>query len=269
MNELYLSIAGIPVRVFSEEEALLDRLAARYTGFTDAGPPPGSAAYTVEVRVDGESEPQEHVSPAAGFDGDRIRFDLPGFRGFVDPDAGARLEIASPAPVRGVDYFLRVVLGARAYVSGGLMLHAAGIVREGRAYLFFGRSGSGKTTAARNAPGALVLNDDLVVLQPEAGRWIAHGTPFTNPSQTVPSAAKAPAAALLRLVQSPRVFIEPLTGARAMAELLACVPVLNASPAPPLDRCRSILLDIPAFDLHLRPDPTYWELLDRLVNRRV
>jgi hypothetical protein len=264
MNTLHLSIAGSPVRVVSGEQALLDRLATRYTGFTADGPPPGPAAYTVDVRVDGESPPHEHVSPEAVFDGARIRFDLPGYCGFVDPDVAARLEIASSAPVRGVDYFLRVVLGVRAYVSGGLMLHAAGIVRDGRAYLFFGRSGSGKTTAARNAPGALVLNDDLVVLHPEAGRWIAYGTPFTNPSQTVPSAEKAPAAALLRLVQSPRVFIEPLTGARAMAELLACVPILNASPAPPLDRCRSILNDVPAFDLHLRPDPSYWELIDQL-----
>jgi len=264
MNELEISIAGIPVRVVSSEQALLDRLAARYTGFTASGPSPGPAVYSVDVRVDRESPPHDHVSPEAEFDGVRILFDLPGFCGFVDPDAGAQLEIASSAPVRGVDYFLRVVLGVRAYASGGLMLHAAGIVRNGRAYLFFGRSGSGKTTAARNAPGALVLNDDLVVLQPEAGRWIACGTPFTNPSQTLPSAEKAPAAALLRLVQSPRVFIEPLSGARAMAELMACVPILNASPAPPLDRCRAILLDVPAFDLHLRPDPSYWELIDQL-----
>jgi hypothetical protein len=60
------------------------------------------------------------------------------------------------------------------------------------------------------------------------------------------------------------VRIELLTGGRALAELMACVPVLNASPAPPLERCRELLLAVPAFDLHLLPDPSFWEAIERL-----
>jgi hypothetical protein len=45
----------------------------------------------------------------------------------------------------------------------GLMLHAAGVVKEGRGYAFVGPSGSGKTTLASSMEGdALVLADDGV-----------------------------------------------------------------------------------------------------------
>jgi hypothetical protein len=109
-----------------------------------------------------------------------------------------------------------------------------------------------------------VLNDDLVVLMPVGDAWAAHGTPFTNPTQCSPAQAGAPAAALLRLVQSPDVSLTPLNGALAMAELLASVPVLNGAPNPPLDRIQQILQGIPAYQLHFRPDPSFWPHVEKL-----
>lgn len=264
MTPLNLSIAGIHLRVVSESQTLLDQLSMRYRGSTGQSTRDEPSPFKVRVDADSGSSPQTHLTPDAGFAGERIIFDLPGYRGTIDPNSRADLVINSQRPVQGVDYFLRVVLSALAFRSGGLMLHAAGIVRNGRAYLFFGRSGSGKTTVARNSPDDQVLNDDLVILRPEEGSWQVFGTPFTNPTQAKPSAGSAPAAALFRLIQSPRVYLEPLTGARALAELVACVPVLNASPAPPLERCRLLLLSVQAFDLHLRPDPSFWDAIDQL-----
>jgi hypothetical protein len=260
-----LSIAGIRIRISGTSQPLLDELAVRYRGFTarePAGddPPP----YVVQVDIETGAVPNTLISPPAGFSGDRITFDLPGYRGEIDPEGSAEIVIASNTPGNTFDYFLRVVVSALAYQEGGMMLHAAGVVRNRRAYIFFGRSGSGKTTAARNAAGNLVLNDDLVVLLPQASRWIVHSTPFTNPTQNAPNAGAAPSAALLRLVKGPDVVLEPLTGAIAVAELVACVPVLNGSPSPPLERCRLLLQSVPAFDLHLRPDPSFWEAIDRI-----
>ncbi|HUF37732.1 MAG TPA: hypothetical protein VMN57_04355 [Anaerolineales bacterium] len=263
MTHLRLSIAGIPLQIESGSRALLERLGEAYHGFiTDSGDGIEAAPFPVRVEIDRDAEPQMHLVPPVGFEKDRITFDLPGYHGIIDPARGGRLKIASPSPVRAVDYFLRVVAGALAYAAGGLMLHAACVVRNGRGFVFFGRSGSGKTTVARNAGDGLVLNDDLVILLPAAVGWTVHGTPFTNPSQTRPSAGVAPVAALLHLVQSPQVFVEPLSSARALAELVVCVPILNASPEPPLDRCRAILQSIPAFDLHLRPDSSFWEVIE-------
>ena len=74
-----------------------------------------------------------------------------------------------------VEYFLRVIYALLVFQAGGLLFHAAGIVRDGQCYLFFGHSGSGKTTVARLSSTDLVLNDDLVVLIP---RQISSGSPM-------------------------------------------------------------------------------------------
>jgi hypothetical protein len=132
---------------------------------------------------------------------------------------------------------------------------------EGRAYLFFGPSGSGKTTVARCSSPEAVLNDDLVLLLPEMQGWRAFGTPFSNPTQVTPRQDSAPAAALLRLVQSKEVRLAPLSRAQALAELLASVPVLNASPNPPLERCQLVLAGLPAYFLHFLPDPSFWPVV--------
>ncbi len=66
---------------------------------------------------------------------------------------------------------------------GGLMLHASAVELDGRAYLFSGPSGMGKSTHTRLwqqifGAEAQVFNDDKPALRREDGRWYAYGTPW-------------------------------------------------------------------------------------------
>lgn len=206
--------------------------------------------------------------PTIRLAGPRLRLEGPGLSGEADLRRGeACLDLRGGDAAAQVDYTLRVLTALLVEARGGLLLHGAGLVRDGRGLLLLGPSGTGKTTAARNAGGAQVLNDDLVLLLPEPdGTWQLHASPFTNPSQVQPAGpAAAPLAAILRLRQSPRVHLEPLSEAAALAELLAAVPVLVADGdrLPGLvDRLRAVLRRSPAMTLGLRPDAGYWSLLD-------
>ena len=64
----------------------------------------------------------------------------------------------------------------------GLYLHASAIERDGRAYLFSGPSGMGKSTHTRLwqsiFPDAQVFNDDKPALRHLDGQWFAYGTPW-------------------------------------------------------------------------------------------
>ena len=64
----------------------------------------------------------------------------------------------------------------------GLYLHASAIKRDGRAYLFSGPSGMGKSTHTRLwqsiFPDAQVFNDDKPALRCLDGQWFAYGTPW-------------------------------------------------------------------------------------------
>lgn len=81
----------------------------------------------------------------------------------------------------------------------GAVLHAAGIVLDGRAFLLVGPSGAGKSTFAALAreAGAEVLSDDAVLLDLEGGRVVALAAPFRDHEATVAAPRRCPVAALL------------------------------------------------------------------------
>ncbi len=132
--------------------------------------------------------------------------------------------------------FLRVVVAYRLLALGGLVVHSAGVVDRGAAYLFLGRSGAGKTTLSRlsEAAGRSVLSDDLNALLPAApgGAGLrVEKLPFTGDVGDRRHAAPPfPLAALLRLEQAPEDELRPLSKAGAAAQLLACAPFVNRDP---------------------------------------
>jgi len=183
-------------------------------------------------------------------------------------DAGQRraeLYLRCAQPLVQLEYFLRLVYALLAYEQDGLLLHASGIVRRGLALAFFGYSGSGKSTIARFSDQNAVLNDDLLLLLPQGGKWVAHATPFWNPGIQHKVVGSAPLAGLLRLVQDSQVYLERLHEPLAVAELFACLPVVSADPdrsAGLLQRCQAILGAVPAYRLHFLPDDTFWKVID-------
>lgn len=63
----------------------------------------------------------------------------------------------------------------------GIIIHAACLVRKGRAFVFAGRSGAGKSTLARlmqSTRGFEVINDDRVIIRAHKDRVYVHATPW-------------------------------------------------------------------------------------------
>lgn len=151
------------------------------------------------------------------------------------------------------------------------LIHAAGVVRAGRGYLFVGPSGAGKSTVARLSAAHSVLNDEmnLVELDEDGGVTLV-GTPF-NAFFTAKVEGRAPLAAILLLEQAPEHGLLPVATARAAADLAAQVapPVGLGDEAPPgtrtamLDSALAILARVPAHVLRFRQDAGFWEVVPR------
>lgn len=66
----------------------------------------------------------------------------------------------------------------------GMMLHASAVALDGKAYLFSGPSGMGKSTHTKLwellFPGAKVFNDDKPAIRCIDGAWYAYGTPWAG-----------------------------------------------------------------------------------------
>ena len=107
---------------------------------------------------------------------------------------------------------------------GGFYLHASAVVLDGKAYLFSGTSGMGKSTHTRLwqstfGPGARVINDDKPALRLIDGVWYAYGTPWCG-KDGINLNEKAPVAGVCFLKQAPHNAIRRLDAQEALENIL-------------------------------------------------
>lgn len=106
----------------------------------------------------------------------------------------------------------------------GLYLHSSAVVRDGRAYLFSGPCGTGKSTHTRlwqKAFGdeARVINDDKPALRRISDKWYAYGTPWCG-KDGININEKAILAGICFLKQAPENKIRRLGSKEAMQKIL-------------------------------------------------
>ena len=257
-NELRVSVGLFSIAIVTDDEQVSRQLATFYEDFLTDEPP----LLIVQTRV---TKGEWDIPTVARLTPEKVEFDAEGYRGVIDwQTKSAHLTLNVKNPLFGIDYFVRVATALAAFHGGGLMIHAAGVERNGGAYLFLGYSGAGKTTTARNAPAGSVLNDDLLVIYPCEGKWYAAATPFYNPTQNRPRPGEAPVTRVCYLVKDKDVYLEEVPQAQALAEMVACVPVLTTEPfylREILHRSQQILSAVPYAHLHLLPEDSYWSVL--------
>ena len=106
-------------------------------------------------------------------------------------------------------------------------VHSSVIVKDGRAVMFLGESGTGKSTHTRlwreTIEGATLLNDDSPFVGVEDGRVVVYGSPWSGKTPCY-KAESYPLLAVVRLSQAPHNRIRPLKGVQAIGALLPSLP---------------------------------------------
>ena len=134
---------------------------------------------------------------------------------------------------------------------GGVLLHAACVVHEGRATVMPGVSGAGKSTICSSlvADSAMtVMSDDRVVLRVEGDRVMAYGTPWPGEGGFA-TVGGVPVDQLLFLEQADSLGVEPLQGADLLARLapVASIPWYDTEGMSDcLATCADVLERVPA-----------------------
>lgn len=142
----------------------------------------------------------------------------------------------------------------------GLMLHASAAALGGRAYLFSGPCGRGKSTHTRLwqqtfGEAVQVFNDDKPALRRLDGRWYAYGTPWCG-KDGINLNQKWPLGGICFLEKSQENRIRRLSAAEALPLILA----QTTYRLPPqymellLASLDSLLREIPVFLLENRPE---------------
>ena len=143
----------------------------------------------------------------------------------------------------------------------GLFLHASAVALNGKAYLFSGPCGMGKSTHTRLwqklfGDDACVINDDKPALRRMDGKWYAYGTPWCG-KDGINANRKVPLAGICFLKQAPENKIRPLNSFEAMQKILGQT-IYKFESAEKLDKMLKslnlLLAEIPVYELENVPE---------------
>jgi hypothetical protein len=265
--EATVEIGGMPILVRTTSLKFYQILHQRYGGYLSNTEPPAAAVFDVDLvppqRISDTSSDQDlSVRLEAG----RWVMERGDFLAVWDPASG-RGTIRQSANPYSIDAAFRIVHSLLLAQQGGLLVHAASAVRNGRAFLFAGVSTAGKTTISRLAPpDATLLTDEISYLRrnPDGSGYTAYGTPFAGELAEPGVNVRAPLAGVFLLAKGPENVIEPVTPPQALRGLMESI-LFFAHDADLVNKVFDSALDlvskVPVERLTFYPDKRVWDLI--------
>lgn len=171
-----------------------------------------------------------------------------------------------------ISRFLSIAMTVRTAPLGNLKVHASVIVKQGKALLFLGVSGTGKSTHAslwlEHVKDCYRLNDDepFIRLQPD-GKFKVYGTPWSGKTHCYIN-DEAEVAALVHLRQSPDNKLTRLSPMDALNSML--ISVATTQGLADIDRytfstVTDVIERLPVYRLDCRPDREAVSLTETLL----
>jgi hypothetical protein len=262
-GKLEIEIAGIGLHIITEDEGFLNELADRYEGFRNFTPE-RAAEYTLCLGTEERLSPGAEASPEIAVGPEGYRLLRRDFEVDVNP-VRKELKGIVARNLYSFDSMLRVFFTMALLELDGLMVHSSAMVQDSRAFIFFGVSGSGKTTTAKlSSPQRAVLSDELTIIRRVNGEHRAFGTPFWGELQKNGENLSATVGGLMQLVKDTQVHLVPLRPVPALQRLLPCV-LFFAKHESFVQRavdisCR-LVQDVHAYEMHFLPDESFWRLV--------
>jgi hypothetical protein len=259
--ELTLGIGGLRASVAHMPEAAT-LISRRYAGFLESGASEWRIAFC--ERPGGLAPGAPLVVRATG--ARRFEASRHDFTAVIDLDAHrAELALAVLDDI-ALDASVRLLYSTALVASDALMLHAAGIARDGRAYVFPGPSGSGKTTLARLSSDGTLLGDEVCIVRMSEHGPVAFGTPFWGDLGRPGVNAAMPIAGLYFIHHADTHVAEPLEGPAAVAAILTNALLFARDPglmSAALETAARLADAVPCFRLGFRRDPGFWTTIAR------
>jgi len=216
IGAITVEIGGIPISLRGGDPEFCALIKRRYEGFIN---PAAKPQFEFEFELGLPAIPSDldaHVFRKGG-----VWFLQRGdFGATWDPKLRRGRVHQSPNPY-SLDSVLRIAHSLMLADEGGFLLHAASAIRYGRAFLFSGVSGAGKTTMARLAPSDVtLLTDEISYVRLCKGGYKAYGTPFAGELARSGENLSAPVHTLFLLEKGPENRIEAVAQTDAVRALL-------------------------------------------------
>jgi hypothetical protein len=259
-SSVTIEIGGIPILVESDDSDFRALIQRRYAHFVNP-----SAIPECRLKI--------HLHPSGSSPLDDVRVSRKGpvwhiergdFIAEFDSQSRSGWVRQSPNPY-SLDAFLRIVHSLVLAQEGGFLIHAASGVRHGRAFVFAGVSGAGKTTMSRLAPpDATLLTDEISYVRRSRNAYHAYGTPFTGELDRVGANVRAPLEALYFLEKGPVNRIAPTDERDAAHRLMRNILFFADDPdlvGRVFEAALEFVSRVPVARFVFMPDERAWELI--------
>jgi hypothetical protein len=257
-----IEIGGIPICLRTSNSSFHRMVENRYGAFVKSSE---GAEFEFDIDI---CDPCEHVSASTELmvsvkEGEWL-LERGDFRAHWNPDTGQG-QIRQMYNPYAIDSILRIVHGLIQAKRGGFLVHAASAIRGGKAFLFSGVSGAGKTTISRLAPpDATLLTDEISYVRSDGDRYVACGTPFAGELARVGENQSAPLSAVYLLEKGPGNRIDPIPQAEAIRRLLRNILFFANDPVLVelvFQSAYEFVNSVPIQRLTFVPDERVWDLI--------
>jgi len=250
----------------TSNEDFFDLLCQRYDGFLSSSGPEFELDFDL---TDAGAVSDDEVRVRRDGDSEEWLIERGDFQARWDPRTG-RGRVRQNANPYSLDSVLRILHSLILAERGGFLLHAASAICDGRAYLFSGVSGAGKTTMTRLAPPDItLLTDEISYLRPgnvnnDNDGYSAFGTPFAGELATAGENRSAPVGTLFFLEKGPENRIEELSSAEAVRQLMRNILFFaedNRLVEKLLATACDFVVRVPIRRLTFYPDGRVWDVV--------
>ena len=267
-SSVVIAIGGAAVRIHTTDVDFLQMLEERYAGFLSAE---AGAEFEFDVHLAPPATANPDADVSVSHRSGRWFMERGDFRAEWDP-AARRGWIQQSANPYSIDAVLRIMHTLMLARQGGFLLHSASAIRHGKAFLFAGVSGAGKTTISRLAPAdAILLTDEISYIRKldaseQSEGYVAFGTPFTGELAKLGENTSAPVAALYLLAKGKdnENHIDPVTAADAGRELLANMLFFAEDQElvhGAFQAACDFVQGVPVYRLTFTPDARVWQMI--------
>jgi len=259
--DVVIEIGGLPIRLRCEDASFIGILRERYAGYVSSSK---SADFDFDIELAQPDTESRDEDVRVAWDSGRWLMERGDFRAEWSPSTarGRIQQTVSPFSLDSVLRIMHTLLLAR---RGGFLVHALSAVRNGRAFLFAGVSGAGKTTMARLAPpDVFLLTDEISYVTAQGNQYSAVGTPFFGELARVGENLRAPIACLYLLAKGRENKIEPVVGSDAVRSLLTNILFFANEPElvnMVFEAAYSFVARVPVRRLTFVPDSRVWEMI--------